>query len=104
MNSDTYLRIISSSDIALSYLYSYYNQGITPTQVSGQPTNQMLLSNIVRIKATSTPTLLSLGNFALTNPPYSTETATLTFRTEQLISSTYYLIDESTIEVISVPS
>lgn len=80
LSSSCYLRIIPSIDMTLSYTYNAYNQGTVPSLISGV-INQLLIGNIVRSTASSSPTLLILSNFTLTNPPYAVKTASLLFRT-----------------------
>ena len=92
ISSACFLRIIPSSDMALSYTFNAYNQGTVPSLVAGV-TNQLLIGNIVRSISSSSPSLLILSNFTLTNPPYAIKPSTLLFRTELLFNSTYYTID-----------
>jgi hypothetical protein len=103
ISSSCYLRIIPSIDMSLSYTYNAFNQGTVPSLVSGV-TNQLLISNIVRSTASSSPTLLILSNFTLTNPPYAVKTASILFRTELYYNSTYYTIDEQTLQISSTVS
>lgn len=81
IGSNTYLRIIYSPDLLMSFLYGSNNLLTVPNQISGQPSGQILLGNLSRNSSTSAPTLFSLTNFFLTNPPYSTKPASITFRT-----------------------
>lgn len=53
-------------------------------------TDGTILLNNLTTSATSSPTLIILNNFTLTNPPYSQKPVTLTFRTENLVDSVYY--------------
>lgn len=92
ISSSCYLRIIPSTDMTLSYTYNAFNQGTVPSLISGV-TNQLLIGNIVKSTASSSPTLLILSNFTLTNPPYAIKTSSILFRTELLFNSTYYTID-----------
>lgn len=105
LNSNTFLRVIfPSSYVSLSYSFAFNSLVTTPQEVTGQPSGQLLLGNLARSTITSEPTLLSLGNFTLSNPPFGSKPVTVTFRTEQLINSTYFFIDESTISVTCNPS
>jgi hypothetical protein len=70
IGSNTYLRIITQSDMSLSYIFNTNNLLTIPNQLTGQPSGQILLGNLSRNSSTSQPTLLSLTNFFLTNPPY----------------------------------
>jgi hypothetical protein len=47
---------------------------------------------------------LTLNNFTLINPPYANKPVTLTISTENLVDSIYYLIDRSTVDIVSTPS
>ena len=71
IGSNTYLRIITQSDMSMSYIYGGNNLVTIPNQVAGQPAGQILLGNLTKNSSTSQPTLLSLTNFFLTNPPYA---------------------------------
>lgn len=70
IGSNTYLRIITHSDISLSYIFNTNNLLTIPNQLPNQGSSQILLGNLTRNTSTSQPTLLSLTNFFLTNPPY----------------------------------
>jgi hypothetical protein len=71
IGSNTFLRIITQSDMSMSYIFGTNNLGTVPNQVTGQPSGQILLGNLTRNSSTSQPTLLSVTNFFLTNPPYA---------------------------------
>ena len=104
LNSNTFLRVTGASQISFSYGYAFNSLSTVPTEITGQPSGQLLLGNLARSTITSEPTILSLGNFTVINPPYSQKSVSLTFRTEQLINSTYYFIDETTIQVAATAS
>jgi hypothetical protein len=71
IGSNTYLRIITASDIFLSFTHNTNNLLTITNQITGQPSGQILLGNLTRNSSLTQPTLLSLTNFFLTNPPYA---------------------------------
>jgi hypothetical protein len=71
IGSNTYLRIITASDMFLSFTYNTNNLLTITNQITGQPSGQILLGNLTRNSSLTQPTLLSLTNFFLTNPPYA---------------------------------
>lgn len=101
VSSISYIRI-QPNTLALTYQFNNYNQGTQPFQVTATD-GSMLIGNLTT-STTSSPSILTLNNFTLINPPYSTKPVTITFTTENLVDSVYYLIDRGTVDIVSTPS
>lgn len=102
ISSISFLRI-QPSILSLSYQFNFYNQqGIQPYQTSTID-GSLLLGNLTQ-STSSSPSILTLNNFTLINPPYANKPVTLTISTENLVDSIYYLIDRSTVDIVSTPS
>ncbi len=104
INWNTYIRIIYSNYVSTAYTYAFNSLSSIPLEISGQPTSQMLIGNLTRNTTTSEPTLLSMGNFTIVTPPFAQKPVTITFRSEQMINSTLYFVDETTLQIIASPS
>lgn len=53
LNSNTFLRVISGSQISFSYGYAFNSLSTVPTEITGQPAGQLLLGNLARSTITS---------------------------------------------------
>lgn len=102
ISTTSYLRI-NPSILRLTYVYNNYNQGTQPSQ---NPTTDgtLLIGNLTSAGISSSPSFLVLNNFTLSNPPYANKPVTITFTTSNLVGSTYYLIDSSSVNITASPS
>lgn len=75
------MRVIYSNYVSLVYVFGFSSLSTTPGQVNGQPVGQLLINNLTSTSITSEPTLLSMGNFTLVNPPFAQKPISITFRT-----------------------
>lgn len=101
ISSISYVRI-QPNILTISYQFSNYNMGTQPFQTSTSD-GSLLLGNFTT-STTSSPTIINLNNFTLINPPYANKPVTLTFTTENLVDSTFYLIDRGTFDIVASPS
>lgn len=101
ISSATYLRI-NPGGLTISYTYNLYNQATRPSQTT--TTDGTLLLGNLTASTTTPPISLTLNNFTLVNPPYSSKAVTLTFTTFNLISTTEYQIEQGTVDVVATPS
>lgn len=96
--------LINPNGLSLTYAYnSYFPSGTQPSS-SVQFDGTILISNLVSSSATSSPTVISLSNFTLQNPPYANKPVTLTFSTQKAVGSTYYAIDTGSVNIVCSPS
>eukprot|EP00919_Chromeraceae_sp_WS-2016_P004616 GHVR01010962.1.p1 GENE.GHVR01010962.1~~GHVR01010962.1.p1 ORF type:complete len:148 (+),score=10.16 GHVR01010962.1:1972-2415(+) len=102
ISSTSYLRIVPNNALSLTYQYVFVNPGLTTPSGKVEITD-LIIGNLTS-STTSSPSFLVLGNFTLTNPPYANKPATIVFKTQNLVSTTYYNIDESTVQITSIPS
>lgn len=78
ISSFSYLRIQPNS-LTLSYQFNNYNQGTSPFQATAND-GSILLGNLTQ-STTSSPSILTLNNFTLINPPYANKAVTVTITT-----------------------
>jgi hypothetical protein len=98
----TYIRVLLGSDIGLSFTYNYTSQNsIQPTLVASA-VGSLLIGNLTN--SATQPSFLFIGYFTLINPPYANTPISMTFQTENLVDSVYYLVDRTTIYIQSVSS
>jgi len=76
ISSISYIRM-QPSILTLSYQFNNYNQGTQPFQ-STTSDGSLLLGNLTQ-STTVSPSILTLNNFTLINPPYAGKPVTLTF-------------------------
>jgi hypothetical protein len=95
----TYLRVNTSLPIAFSFIILNTNRPYKVTTTDGS----VLLTNLTSGNINSNYPL-TVGNFILTNPAYSSKSVLVTFSTQVLINGTYYSVDSSSVAIQSNPS
>lgn len=78
ISSISYLRIQPNS-LSLTYQFNNYNQGTQPFQTTTSD-GSVLLGNLTS-STTSSPSILTLNNFTLFNPPYANSPVSITITT-----------------------
>lgn len=101
ISSISYVRI-QPNILTITYQYSNYNMGTQPFQ--GTTSDGSLILGNFTLSTTSSPSIINLNNFTLINPPYANKPVTLTFTTENLVDSTFFLIDRGTFDIVASPS
>lgn len=101
ISSISYIRI-QPSILPITYQFNNYNMG---TQPFLQPTSDgSILLGGLTTSTTASPSIVNLNNFTVGNPPYGNKPVTLTFTTENLVDSVYYLVDKGTVDIVATPS
>ena len=102
VSSISYLRI-DPGILSLSYQYNQYNNLPAKPNEFTTTDGTILLGNLT-MSTTNPPQLIVLNNFTLQNPPYSSKSVTVTFRTQNLVDSVYYGIEEGTFDIVATSS